>query len=360
LVEIRVKVPRMRKIKGRYFWWPAPAVRRLGFRSEPLGAELSAAIARANFLNAQVETERKAPDPDKPATVRPGSVAQLIRHYRASPKWTKALAEETKKSYGVILDEIERRVGHKSVVGISKVGMVKTYESLQPRGLATANAHMRIWRLLMSYAVKRGIRSDNPASKMELVATKARTTLWTESQVEKFATTAERLGRPSMALAVRLAYEIGQRQTDIRALSYDQWKGNRFELDQSKTSEPVTLKVRPHIAKLLNALKAPEAFVIVAEKTGRPYKRYHFQHEFARIRAAAGLPKHLQFRDIRRTAATETGAGGGTDDEIRSVTGHKTRNIVSTYVVPDTKMADAAHKKRWAGRKPVIAKKGAS
>lgn len=56
------------------------------------------------------------------------------------------------------------------------------------------------------------------------------------------------------------------------------------------------------------------------EATGRPYQKFHFGHEFARIRALAQLPAELQFRDLRRTAATELGAAGATDDEIRAVT----------------------------------------
>ncbi len=44
----------------------------------------------------------------------------------------------------------------------------------------------------------------------------------------------------------------------------------------------------------------------------------------------------VQFRDLRRTLATALGAAGCTDDQIRAITGHKTRSVVAVYVRPDT------------------------
>lgn len=85
--------------------------------------------------------------------------------------------------------------------------------------------------------------------------------------------------------------------------------------------------------------------IVVSEETGRPYQESAFQHEFARIRAASGLPVDLQFRDLRRTLATALGAAGCTDDEIRAITGHTTREVVAVYVRPDHAFAQGAMKK---------------
>ncbi len=354
MVEFRQRVQRVRKIKGRYYWWPTAAIQALGFASEPLGSDLDAAIARANHLNAQVKAIQAKPEGERDASVRPGSVAALIRAYRKSPVWEKKLAEETKVSYGAILDRIERTAGNKAVSAIGRGDMVQVYEKLVKRGLSLANAHMRIWRILFNYAISRGERLDNPASRMQLVTPKARRVLWTGAEIERFATTALSLGRPSMALAVLLAYEIGQRQTDVRRLSYEQWRGTGFLIEQSKTTVAVWAPVRPKLAKMLNKGAKAGGYVVIAEGTGQPYKRYHFQHEFARIRQAAGLDKRLWFRDIRRTVATELGSAGSTDDEIRGVTGHKTRNQVAAYVVTNREMAETAQRKRWAKPKKLI------
>jgi integrase len=77
----------------------------------------------------------------------------------------------------------------------------------------------------------------------------------------------------------------------------------------------------------------------VSENTGRPCREACFQHTFAEIRTAAGLSDDLRYRDLRRTFATALGAAGCTDDEIRSLTGHKTRSVVAVYVRPDDRFA---------------------
>jgi integrase len=98
----------------------------------------------------------------------------------------------------------------------------------------------------------------------------------------------------------------------------------------------------PELRALLDATPRRSTQIVVSEVTSRPYRESDFQHTFAEIRDAAALPKDLQFRDLRRTLATALGAAGCTDDQIRSVTGHKTRGVMAVYVRPDTTFADGA------------------
>jgi hypothetical protein len=91
--------------------------------------------------------------------------------------------------------------------------------------------------------------------------------------------------------------------------------------------------------------------MVVSEITERPYQESDFQHTFAGIREGAGLPKDLQFRDLPRTLATALGAAGCTDDQIRAVTGHKTRSVMSVYVRPDPTFADSAMKRLQRARR---------
>jgi integrase len=51
---------------------------------------------------------------------------------------------------------------------------------------------------------------------------------------------------------------------------------------------------------------------------------------------------NLQFRDLRRTLATALGAAGCTDDQIRAITGHQTREVIAVYVRPNDAFAKAA------------------
>jgi len=51
--------------------------------------------------------------------------------------------------------------------------------------------------------------------------------------------------------------------------------------------------------------------------------------------------------DLRRTGATEMAESGCTEDQLRAVTGHKSRVILETYVRPTRRMARAGMNKRF-------------
>jgi len=68
------------------------------------------------------------------------------------------------------------------------------------------------------------------------------------------------------------------------------------------------------------------------------------------VRQAAGLPKHLKMADLRRTGATEMAESGCTNAELRSVTGHKTMDVLSIYVRQTDKLAATGQSKRYAKR----------
>lgn len=78
---------------------------------------------------------------------------------------------------------------------------------------------------------------------------------------------------------------------------------------------------------------------------------HQFRKVVRRIADQAGIPAGLTFMDLRRSGLTELGEAGATDDEIRSVSGHKTREIVAAYVLPTDVQAGHALNKRRHARK---------
>lgn len=348
--RVELNVPRLKRVAGRWYWRTTVAVKALGFADEALGADTEKAIARARELNARVEAEKVHRAGLQPAII-PNSVADLIAKYSTSPRFAK-LAPKTRQDYGLLMRRIERIAGNKLVASITRSWLVAGYEAVQSKsGLATGNAVMRVWRILLGYACDRGMIDVSPADGMRLTGTEARSQVWAPDQVETFCKTAIEAGRPSLALAVRLALDIGQRQGDILALKWSDFDGAAFSLVQKKTAHSLRVPVTTSMQAYLKEVSRDAVQVIVSEATGRLYQKFHFVHEFARIRELAGLPSDLQFRDLRRTAATELGASGATDDEIRAVTGHRSRGVVAVYVRPDDRMAAAAQKKRQERQK---------
>ena len=95
---------------------------------------------------------------------------------------------------------------------------------------------------------------------------------------------------------------------------------------------------------------------IIRGPHGRPYKKDNFTHRFRDICRAAGVADDLQFRDLRRTTATELAAAGATAAEIAAVTGHgitRSQRILDTYVRTGEDMARQAQAKRNKGRPKV-------
>jgi len=344
-----MKVKRVRLINGAYYWQPTPAVKALGFRAEALGRDPITAAQRAQALNRSVDQSRRE-GADRQAGPIPDSMADLIRRYRAHARFQR-LAPRTKRDYEQSMALIERNSGSEMVAKVTRQDVAEVYEQLQSKGLTTANRHMRVLAVLLKHAWNIGMRSDNPAAEMGLVAPPSRKQVWAPRQVERLCVTAELVGLPSIALAARLALDTGQRPADVLRLTWSAWDGAAFTLTQAKTGTVVRVPVSSELRQMLNASnRGDRVQIVISEATGRAYKQFHFAHVFADVRRAARLPDDLQFRDFRRTAATDLGGAGATDDEIRAVTGHKSRSVVAIYVRPDDRMAAAGQAKRFRNK----------
>jgi integrase len=342
--EVRMTVPRLRKIAGRFYWWPTPAVQRLGFRSEALGRDAGAAAARARELNEQVERERQGL---RPPAAEPETVAALIRLYESDAAFRNRRAT-TRRVYQNVLRQIEKNEGQVPVKSITTRQLKAVYRELLTRGVAVAALHMRVWRVLLKFAVGEDWITVNPGQDFTIEAAPARELVWTWAQIDAFCRAADAEGAPSMALAVMLAYDLAQRQGDVLALTWASRKPGGWLVRQSKTAAAVLVPLRwPETRRRLAKVERGDSVqVVICETTGKAYRPDHFRHEFARIRKLAGLPGALQFRDLRRTAATEIGDGGASSQQIRSVTGHASDAMLKVYVQPTGTQAAAAQKGR--------------
>ena len=90
----------------------------------------------------------------------------------------------------------------------------------------------------------------------------------------------------------------------------------------------------------------PSDPIVVYENTGRPYSERLYRKKAELIREAVGLSAELKVMFLRHTGATEMGEADCTEDEIRFVTGHKSRQVLNLYVRPTRKMAVSAQSKR--------------
>jgi len=135
-------------------------------------------------------------------------------------------------------------------------------------------------------------------------------------------------------------------------MGWSQVRDDVIILKQNKTGKLIAIPFTnlPETRCILEQLPRTSTAIIADESTGAPYNPDWFRHEFRRIARLAEIPSELQFRDLRRTGLSELGDSGATEDELCSVSGHKTREILATYVVPSNAQAGAAMTKRAAMR----------
>lgn len=344
MVETRVALPWVRWRNGRAYFQPTPAVRALGFQAEALGGDPVKVVQRAAELRDAIEAARQGREVEP---VQDRTVSALIRSYRRSPAYIE-LADASKTAYEWYLDRIERVAGKLKVSSLSRGGMVKTYEKLRDNhSLHIANGHMALWYVLFRHALDLGWRKDDPMHKFRLLKPESRTQLWSREAIDRLCAAAVKLERPSVALAVRLGYDTAQRPADVLRLPWTAYDGDSVLLRQSKTGALIKVPLSPETIALLEDAPRRAPLIVINENGDRAYTKETFGYHFRAARKAAGIPSDMQFRDFRRTAATELGQAGATDDEIRSVTGHRSREMVSVYVLPTGEMASNAQAKRW-------------
>lgn len=116
---------RVRLIKGHYFWRVTPAVRAMGFISEPLGADPVVAYQRAADLNAMVEAEvARAPGiaTRKVAQARRERDTALLTRYKAMVQAAKRRAKARDAVFSLTPTDVdgllERAAGRCQLTGI--------------------------------------------------------------------------------------------------------------------------------------------------------------------------------------------------------------------------------------------------
>ena len=343
-VKVRYLVARHRSRRPtRYYWVPTKKLQSAGFCIRRLPDTLVEAIRQAEQHNAELDRwyrgEIRCPG------LAPGSIAALNDMFRKDDAFL-LLKPRTQRDYLYSIKPGLAWAGPEQVAHITLRAVKAWYrDQRETSGVANARNSIAALRRLLSFGREEGWITDNPALKLRVKASASRTRVWTLIERDAFCEAAQVAGRPSMALAVMLGWCLGQRPADLRTLPWAAYDGNAVQLRQGKTDQPVWVPVLPELRALLDRTRRQSTQIVVSENTGRPYAESDFQHTFAEIRSRAGLGTDVQFRDLRRTLATALGAAGCTDDQIRAITGHKTRSVVAVYVRPDTTFAKGAMKR---------------
>jgi integrase len=341
-VKVRYLIERSRrKSRVARYWWPTAKLQKAGFQPRRLDDNIAEAVRQAEAFNAELDAWYRGERRSGPSYISDG--LRALDDLFQRDDWFRDMSPRSQRDY---LYNIKPALEWADDVPARQITSkaVRAWYRMQrdTKGEATARNRIAALRRLLAFGKVEGWLTENPAVGLRVKAPRSRSRVWTIAERDAFCTAALEAARPSMALAVMLGWCLGQRPADLRTMAWTAYDGKTIRIRQAKTDEAVGIPVLPELRTLLDATERRSTQMVVSENTGRPYRESDFQHTFAEIREAAGLPTDLQYRDLRRTLATALGAAGCSEDQIRSITGHRTREVLKVYVRPDDSFAKGA------------------
>lgn len=283
------------------------------------------------------------------------SVNGIFAYYLGQDEWLDT-ADNTKRTFRMLMSNVsESRLGSANIrFGDMLAKNVSNEHALQLKNTIRENfSHhrsvhcMKVMRLIWNVAKRANRVTHNPFEKMRLKAPKARTVLWQPEEVQTFVEACDANDRSNLALLTLMCYHLCQRPGDMRQVKFDQLKGYELSFQQEKTGTFVDVELTEEILDRIEDLGRDEGTIVLNDVTGRPHTRWSYYKQAAEVKQLVGLPDHLRIADLRRTGATEMAEAGSSADEIRSVTGHQSRDVLNIYVRPTRALARNGMKRRF-------------
>ena len=260
----------------------------------------------------------------------PGSVNALVIAYKKAPEYRQR-AKRTKEDYNRYLDGIRTVWGDEQASSIKRKHVFALRDKFQETP-AVANAYVRVLRLLMQFAVDRGWRTDNPATRPKLLDTGEGYRPWEEDEIAAF-----RAAWPDPTrerVLFELMVNTGQRTVDIVAMQRSHIKDGEIAVRQRKTGARVWIPLSNDLAAVLDPwLKAHISMMLVpSERTGLKLTESGLRQIMERAYDDAGLSDECVNHGLRYTAAVRLSELGCDWETIASITGHTTVTMVRKYL----------------------------
>ena len=298
--------------------------------------------------------------------IRPGSIGELIRDYRASQAF-ELRKPGTKEIYNRILNNLNELYGDLPVRQMTPAAVQEIKDALQDTP-AKANNVLRMLSIIYTFARRRNRVEFNPAASPGRLVVRARTEIWSAEDENRVLETF----RPSLRLAFMLMLYTLQRVSDVLDMTLAQvveQEGRLYiTLRQQKTRElvgvPVHSRLDPFLRERLADLRP--SLLLVPNAQGSRWLRRSFSKAWDTDLAKANkvlsadllgqgmtakqiveelAGRHRHRHDLRRTGIVRLAEAGATTPQIAAVSGHQIdycECILETYLPRRTETALAA------------------
>lgn len=352
-IKVNYLITRTHKGKKRYYWNPKKkyvingVITKSPFKMIRLPDDKIEAATKVKEFNEQLELWRKGED-TKPKAV--GSIDWLIIQYKKSSRY-RELADSTQRLYQwnfPLIAQVFRRI---PVSKVSRPMALALYEKLRESGHKRKPSQvMQIARVLFQYAEDVGQCASNPFTRQNVKKAKPRQVIIDRKLIALARTQARIMGLPSIAKAIQIGYDAGQRPGDIRTAPKRNYNGRTLTIVQSKTGVVVEIPVYkyPDLKAELDDIGHDSTLILHEERTGRAYSKDMLCRRVREVFNAIPGGEGIQFRDLRRTCVVRMAEAGCTVPEICATTGHtlqEAHQILEVYLPRNKKMAENAANK---------------
>jgi integrase len=319
--------------KARYYYRRA-GFERVALPGLPYSSEFMAAYERAGAAGID---KRKTVCADR---TLPGTFNALAVAFLESGEF-KALSQSTQKTYRGWIDAFRAKNGDFRVKSLEMKHIQRQVSNRADRPFAATNL-LRMYRLLMKFAVVHGWRSNDPT--IGVKPPKVRSAgfyTWSEADIKKFEDKHPIGSRARFALALLLF--TAQRRGDVIRMGRQHIREGVLTIRQNKTGTLVEIPVHTDLCAIIDATPSSHLTFLTTEH-GRSFSVAGFGNWFREVCDQAGLPKGCAAHGLRKAAARRLAEAGCTAHEIMSITGHRTLREVTRY----TEAADRRHLARSA------------
>jgi integrase len=278
--------------KGRTYWYAWRGGPRL--RGEPGSPEFMASY------NEAIES-RRTPDS--------GRFKSLVVLYRASPDYTKKLADSTRANWSPWLDRIADYFGELRIAQFDRPEkirpIIRRWRNQWADKPRTADYGMQVLSRVLSHAVDPlGKIAGNPCEGIKQLYSSDRSEIiWTDSDIAALKKTCS----AEVAHAVDLAAHTGLRLSDVLRLSWSHVGEDAitFATGKSRGRREAIIPLYDDLRSVLARIPK-RATAILTNSKRRPWTPDGFGSSFNTAKKEAGIAdKDLHFHDLRGTAATK-------------------------------------------------------
>ncbi len=357
LINRAKATPRVSVKKDRIFWEPSKSLRKLGFKGTALGPLTSDNLNLADELNTSADAQLAAGVAD----TTPATLGHMIDQYQNHPAYLSAIRDSTRKHYRRHLARIRTDLGAQRVELVTAKVVRNWHAGIAVTSARDAYNHLGTLRALFTWATAEGLARTNPAAALRIPSPDKRKRVGTRDELWAMVRAADRLGRPSIAVAAILITATMQRPGDALAFTADMVQNGALYFIQSKTGAELNFMLHPIAADRLGKIEGSGP-LIISETTGRAYGERSFERAWAAVRAEAAketasltgkdatvreptLKGDLRASDLRRTGMVWAAQSGASIPEICSVSGHTIKrgmDILETYLPRQRLLADRA------------------